>query len=42
VAGISDDFLFVTFVSLASALPFLWLLRPRRKAASFKSEGTGT
>lgn len=42
VAGISDDFLFVTFVSLASALPFLWLLRPRRKAASFKSKGTGT
>ena len=38
VAGISDDFLFVTFVSLASALPFLWLLRPRRKAASLRAK----
>ena len=30
IEGITDDFLFVTLVTLGSLLPFLWLLRRRR------------
>ena len=40
VEGVTDDFLVVTFITLASMLPFVWmLLRRRGKPLSVQADG---